>query len=196
MRRLLRRGPLTIAALLTALPPVQAVGQAIPTATGPGASAAVGGGLSLLHSAYGQRDLGGGWVFADLRPDWHVGFEAEARFLHLHSSEDVAEKNYLIGPRVLVFPGRRRQLYAKFLIGDGHIDMPLRYAHGDFLALVPGADFDVVLNDYVDVRVADIEYQMWRDFPYGSLHPYCISAGFSLRLTRVVRFPKGSRARQ
>lgn len=185
-----------MAVLLVALARVRAVGQATPTATGPGAFVAVGGGFSLLHFAYGQRDLGGGWVFADMRPDWHFGIEAEARFLHLHNSEDVAERNYLIGPRVLVFPGRRHQLYVKFLAGDGHIDMPFRYAHGDFLALVPGVDFDVALNDYVDVRVADIEYQQWRDFPYGNLHPYCVSGGISLRLTPIVRLPKGHWARQ
>jgi hypothetical protein len=45
------------------------------------------------------------------------------------------------------------------------------------------------------VRVVDVEYQLWRNFPYGNLRPYGISAGLSLRLTPIVRFPKGPRLR-
>jgi len=170
----------------------RASAQASATATGPGASVVVGGGVSMFQSVYGQRDLGGGFVFVDVQPQWRFSIEAEARYLRLHTSEDVSEKNYLVGPRVLVRPGRW-QPYMKFLIGDGHIDMPFQYGRGDFLALVPGAGLDVELNNVVNVRVVDVEYQLWRDFPYGNLRPYGISAGLSLRLTPIVRFPKGPR---
>jgi hypothetical protein len=180
--------------VLAACAPTRARAQAVSTATGPGANLTLGGGFSLAHSPYGQRDLAGGWIFADFYPHWRAGFEAEARYLRLHGSEDVTEANYLIGPRINLHSGRE-QIYAKFLVGDGHIDLPFRYGRGDFLALAPGAGVDLPLNDYVSVRAVDFEYQMWRDFPFGPMHPYSVSTGLSIRLTRIVRLPKGSRVR-
>ena len=172
----------------------KATAQAASTATGPGSTIVVGGGASLFNSSYGQRDLGGGFIFADIQPHWRVGVELEARDLRLHTSEKVSEKNYLAGPRMLLRSGQW-QPYAKFLIGDGHIDLPFQYAHGDFLALVPGGGLDLEMNDYINVRVIDFEYQLWREFPFGSMNPYGISAGVSFRLTPIVRFPKGPRVR-
>jgi hypothetical protein len=173
---------------------VKAVAQAVPTATGPGATIFAGGGASLFYSPYGQRNLGGAHVFVDVQPHWRVGVEAEARFVRLHNSEQISEKDYLAGPRVLIRSGRCRP-YAKFLIGDGHIELPFHYAHGDFLALTPGAGLDLEVNDYITVRAIDIEYQLWRAFPFGNMRPYGISTGVSIRLTRIVRFPKGPRVR-
>jgi hypothetical protein len=173
---------------------LRAAAQASPTATGPGSSVVVGGGAAMFQSVYGQRDLGGGFVFADLQPHWRFGIEAEARYLRLHTSEQVTETNYLAGPRVLVRTGRW-QPYGKFLVGDGHIALPFQYGRGDFLALVPGAGLDLALNNVVTVRVVDFEYQLWRNFPYGTMRPYGISAGLSFRLTPILRFPKGARVR-
>jgi hypothetical protein len=172
----------------------KATAQAVPTATGPGATILAGGGASLFYSPYGQRNLGGAHLFVDIQPHWRFGVEAEARYLRLHNSEQLSEKDYLAGPRVLIRHGRC-QPYAKFLIGDGHIELPFRYAHGDFLALVPGAGLDLEVNDYINIRALDVEYQLWRAFPFGSMSPYGISAGVSIRLTRIVRFPKGPRVR-
>ena len=67
----------------------QANAQAVSTATGPGSTIVVGGGASLFNSPYGQRDLGGGFIFADIQPHWRFGVELEARYLRLHTSEDV-----------------------------------------------------------------------------------------------------------
>jgi hypothetical protein len=167
------------------------VAQAVPTATGPGTTIIVGGGASLFRSPYSQRDLGGVLVFADLQPHWRYGVELEARYLRLHTSEEISEKNYLAGPRVLLRSGRW-QPYVKFLIGDGHIEMPFHYGSGDFFAFAPGAGIDLELNDYLSVRAIDVEYQLWHSFPFGRMNPYGIGAGVSVRLTRIVRFPRGS----
>lgn len=183
------------ATLLLTLSGSRAMAQATPTATGPGATVVAGGGASLFYSPYGQRNLGGGHLFVDIQPHWRVGVEVEARYLKLHSSEEISEKNYLAGPRVLLWGSGRYQPYAKFLVGDGHIALPFHYANGDFLAMVPGGGLDLAVNDYINVRAIDFEYQLWRDFPFGSMNPYGISAGISFRLTRIVRFPKGSRSR-
>ena len=193
------RGPrnflVSIPTVLLLMVSIGAIAQAVPTATGPGTSIVVGAGASLFSTSYGQRDLGGAFVFADIQPHWRFGVELEARSLWVHASEQVSEKNYLAGPRVLIRSGRW-QPYAKFLIGDGHIELPFRYARGDFLALVPGGGLDLAVNDYVNIRAIDIEYQLWRGFPFGNMRPYGISAGVSVRLTPIVRFPKGPRVRR
>lgn len=174
---------------------MKATAQAVATATGPGTSIVAGGGASLFNSSYGQRDLGGVFLFADIQPHWRFGVELEARYLRVHSSEELTEENYLAGPRLLLRSGRW-QPYAKFLIGDGHIELPFHYAHGDFLALIPGGGLDLALNDYINVRAIDLQYQLWREFPFGGMSPYGISTGVSFRLTPIVRFPKGSRFRR
>lgn len=171
-----------------------ALGQAFATATGPGTSVRIGSGVSAFQADYGRRILDGALIFADLQPHWRFGFEAEARYLRLHNAEQVTETNFLVGPRVLLRPGTW-QPYAKFLVGDGHINMPFGYAQGDFLALVPGGGIDLALNSTVNVRVCDFEYQLWRDVPYGGLRPYGVSAGLSVRLNPIRRFPEGSRVR-
>lgn len=172
----------------------RALAQAVATATGPGTTVAAGGGASLFDSPYGQRDLGGAHVFVDLQPHWRFGVELEARYLWAHTTEELSERNYLAGPRVLLRSGRW-QPYAKFLVGGGHIVIPFHYARGDFLALVPGGGLDLAVNDYVNIRTIDVEYQIWREFPFGSMEPYGISAGLSVRLAPIVRFPKGPRVR-
>jgi hypothetical protein len=172
-----------------------ALAQAVATATGPGTTVVAGGGASLFDSPYGQRNLCGAHLFVDVQPHWRFGAELEVRYLWLHASEELSEKNYLAGPRVLLRSGRW-QPYAKFLVGDGHIGIPFHYASGDFLALVPGGGLDLALNDYVNVRAIDVEYQLWHAFPFGSMEPYGISAGLSVRLTPIVRFPQGPRVRR
>ena len=149
----------------------------------------------MFRSSYGERTLGGAHLFVDFQPHWRFGVETEARYLSLHSSEGVTERNYLAGPRVLLRSGQW-QPYAKFLIGDGHIEMPFRYGHGDFLALVPGVGLDLQVNDYLSVRAIDVECQLWQAFPFGSMSPYGINSGISVRLTRIVRFPKAPRVRR
>src|ERR1700733_9277973 len=85
--------------LLLLLAGRRANAQAVPTATGPGMSIVAGGGASLFNSPYGQRDLGGGFFFADIQPHWRFGVELEARYLRVHTSEKLSEKNYLARPR-------------------------------------------------------------------------------------------------
>ncbi|MDR3745321.1 MAG: hypothetical protein P4K80_04235 [Acidobacteriaceae bacterium] len=164
--------------------------QAMPTATAPGEYIAVGGGDSIFQADYGQRDLVGFVAYADVHPTLRYGIEAEARFLHYHTSEDVTEANYLIGPRVSFRPGSHLRPYAKFLVGAGKIVLPYHYAQGSFLAFAPGCGVDYQLTDRITLRAIDFEYQIWPDFPYGSLHPYGISTGFSFRLNSVPRYPK------
>jgi hypothetical protein len=171
--------------------------QAKPTATGPGSYVAVGAGISGFETDYGKNDIGGALVYADVNPEWRVGLEGEARFLRIHSAEQVTETDYLGGIRVLLWPKPHRwEPYAKFLAGVGRITLPYGYAHGSFLAYAPGAGVNVALTRTLTWRVVDVEYQRWPQFTYGSLSPYGVSTGISLRLNPLSRFPKGARARR
>jgi opacity protein-like surface antigen len=169
--------------------------QVVPSAVGPGSYVAVGAGVSGFQAVYGQRDLAGGFLYADVHPQWRVGFEGEARFLRYHTSEDVTESNYVGGIRVLVFHAHRLEPYTKFLAGMGRITLPFGNAHGSFLAYVPGAGLDVALNHNVSVRAIDFEYQHWPQFPYGSFSPYGISCGIRVRVTPLARIPQSVRKR-
>src|ERR1700761_6605537 len=100
--------PASMAAILVLVfVAMKASAQAAPTATGPGTSIVAGGGAALFNSPYGQRNLGGGFVFADIQPHWRFGVELEARYLRVHTSEQISERNYLAGPRVSIGSGRR-----------------------------------------------------------------------------------------
>jgi opacity protein-like surface antigen len=169
--------------------------QVEPAAVGPGAYVAVGAGVSGFQAVYGQRDIAGGFIYADVHPQWRVGFEGEARFLRFHTSEDVTESNYIGGPRVLILRSHGLELYSKFLAGMGKITLPFGDAHGSFLAFAPGAGLDIALNHNVTVRAIDFEYQHWPTFPYGSFSPYGISSGIRVRVTPIARIPQSVRKR-
>ncbi|MGI4830943.1 MAG: outer membrane beta-barrel protein [Janthinobacterium lividum] len=174
----------------------QGMAQAIPTASGPGGYVAVGGGVSEFQSDYGHRDIAGGFFYVDVNPQWRVGLEGEARFLRYHTFEDVTESNYLGGVRVAILHPRRWQPYGKFLAGVGEITLPFHYAHGSFLTYAPGAGLDIALNNRVSIRAVDLEYQHWPQFTYGALSPYGVSAGISVRLNNVARYPRSLRMRR
>lgn len=163
--------------------------QALATASGPGSYVAVGGGFSWFQADYGHSTIGGGVLYAEVNPQWRVGLEGEARFLHARNAQDVTESNYLGGVRVALLHPRRLQPYVKFLAGVGKITLPYGYAHGSFLAYAPGAGLDLALTDRLSVRAVDIEYQRWPSFPYGSLSPYGVGAGLLFRLNPVHRYP-------
>jgi hypothetical protein len=181
-----------LAMLVSFILPSDLLAQAVATASGPGSYVAVGGGISVFQVDYGQRVVGGGWVFADVNPTWRFGLEAEARWLRFHAGEDVTETNYLAGVRVAI-RSHAVKPYAKFLVGDAHIVLPFQYASGDFVAYVPGGGLDYELGDRVSVRAVDFEYQLWPQFPYGELKPYGVSTGLIFRLNGVDRLPRSAR---
>lgn len=179
-------------ACLVCLGPQKLLAQALPTAIGPGSYFSVGGEVSAYQSDYGKQHLIGFATFADAHITWRYGVESEARFSRYNSPEDVAESTYLIGPTVAIRPGPLRP-YVKFLVGDGRIVFPYKYAVGNYFTYAPGGGLDYVVSDRLAVRLIDVEYQMWPSFTFGEIHPYGISAGVSYRLNGVWRIPKYAR---
>jgi hypothetical protein len=164
--------------------------QALATASGPGSYVSAGGGYSAYQVDYGQRVLGGGFVFVDVHPTWRYGFEGEARFLRMHSDEGVTQTTYLAGVHVYLRPQAFRP-YVKVLAGLAKMDFPFGYAPGSsYFALAPGAGVDYLISDRITVRAIDFEYQDWPQFTFGALHPYGVSAGISIRLNPLRRFPR------
>jgi len=178
--------------LMLALVPGTLDGQALPTASGPGSYIAVGGGASVFEADYGQRYIGGGFVYVDVHPTWRYGIESEVRYLQIHTSQRVTEDTYLIGLKIAFRPSHIRP-YAKFLVGAGHINLPYGYAEGTFLNFTPGGGVDYSLGKRLTARLVDVEYQLWPQFPYGQLKPYGISFGISYRLNAMEEFPKNGR---
>jgi len=168
--------------LLYLLPAWRAAsGQAVPTATAPGAYIAVGGGYSLYKPDYGNGTLGGPSFYVDLNFRRQIGLEAEARWLNQHQYEDIHQSTYLIGPRIQIRRGRFSP-YVKLLVGDGHLNFPYNYAQGSYFVLAPGGGIDYNVTENLKVRVIDFEYQQWPQFTFGTITPYGISAGVSLRI--------------
>jgi len=156
--------------------------QALFAGKGPGSYVAVGATLSAYESDYGQRGLGGGTLFVDANLYRRIGIEAEARYLRVHSDENISESNFLIGPK---FSTHTRNLrpYAKLLIGRGHLNFPFNDAHGSYFVVAPGAGLDWRIGEgRFTIRVIDVEYQDWPLFTFGTLHPYGVSSGLSLRI--------------
>ncbi len=171
---------IVVAALLRVAP--RAAAQALPTATGPGGHVSVGVFASGFESDYGLRRIGGYGAYADYSPTWRMGAEAEYRTLHLHEEAQVSQTTYLAGPKIGL-SSRSLAPYVKVLGGLGVFHFPYRYADGHYFVVAPGAGLEWRIADgRARLRLIDFEYQSWPQFTYGSLHPYGISAGVSIRL--------------
>lgn len=157
--------------------------QALPTATGPGSSVRIGGGISDFHVDYGQATLGGGQLWVDANPSWRLGVEAEARWTY--SRRDPAgpqQRTLLAGPRLSLLPGKVEP-YVKALAGRGTFIFPFHYATGSYLVIAAGGGVDIHQGRW-QIRAIDLEYQSWPQFTYGRLAQYGVSAGVSYTLMR------------
>lgn len=184
----------TLLSLLTAaacaLAASSAHAQALPAASGPGLFTSVGGSVSAFQVDYGKRVDYGYSFFVDLHSFGRFGLEAEFRTLPYHTDEEVKQTTYLIGPHAYLFKRGAFRPYAKFLVGDAQMRFPFGYANGSYFVMAPGAGLDLHVLPAVDLRVFDLEYQSWPQFTYGNLHPYGISAGIKIRVTRPNIFRK------
>jgi hypothetical protein len=192
--RLTRTHLLVLAALALCLTGARSArAQALPTATGAGAFTAAGVGITAFPSDYDGRNLGGFLAYAEIQPEWHIGFEAEVRKLILHTDESVDQSNYLFGIRTAVNPGGIHP-YVKFLVGATTITAPFHYGKGTFFTYAPGGGVEAGLGP-LRWRVLDVEYQMTPNFLGSSIRNFGLSTGVSIRITRPSRLPGHARFR-
>ncbi len=179
-------GPLLLMGLLLAaavlLAPARVHAQAEPAGIGPGSYVAVGVGAAGFNSGYGQQRIVGPTVYLDANLYRRVGFEAEARTLRFHTSEDLRQTTYLAGIRLTTHRYNVRP-YTKLLAGVGVMTFPFHDAHGRYLVVAPGAGLDWrTRRNGLQVRLLEVEYQYWPGFTFGPLRSWGVSSGVSLRV--------------
>ncbi|HEX4028886.1 MAG TPA: hypothetical protein VHX20_00900 [Terracidiphilus sp.] len=150
--------------------------QVAPSATAGPFKLSAGGTGSGYYLQYGQQKLLGATAFVDADFNRGFGVEAEGRWLKWHQANDVHVETYSAGLRYHR-DFRRFEPYAKGLIGFGNFNFPYNYAHGRYLTVTAGGGMDYLWTHRIYIRVADVEWQTWPQFTYGSMNSVGVSAG-------------------
>jgi hypothetical protein len=119
--------------------------------------------------------------FVDADSARRFGIESEGRWLEYHQFANAHAETYLIGPRYHFNIGRF-QPYIKGLAGFGNFSFPYGYAHGTYGIVAGGGGVDYRLSRRWSVRLADIEFQHWPQFTFGSMTSTGISSGIQFRV--------------
>jgi hypothetical protein len=142
------------------------------------------GGLTLTAGAtasgyqvqYGEQKLLGVAAVVDVDTRRRFGVEGEARWLMFHETNQLHATTWMAGPRYHFTRGKF-QFYGKGLVGVGQFYFPYKYAQGNYLVAAPGGGVDYRWTRRVSFRLADVEYQFWPQFTFGSMTSYGVSAG-------------------
>jgi hypothetical protein len=150
--------------------------QVVAHATSGGFKVSAGGMASGYYLQYGQRKLAGVSAFVDADTNRRIGIEAEGRWLEFHRTEQVHAETYSAGLRYHM-DFQRFQPYVKGLVGFGDFNFPFGYAHGRYLVVTAGGGVDYHWTHRIHIRLADVEYQDWPQFTFGSMSSVGVSAG-------------------
>ncbi len=144
----------------------------------------VGGVFNATHLQYGEHWVLGAGAFVDANLTWHYGIEGEATWSRWHEQSDTYATTYLIGPRYRFtgFDHYRFAPYAKFLIGDGTFNFPYNLGTGNYFVMAPGGGIDYRWKPRFDLRLCDVEYQIWPQFTFGAIGNVSLSAGLRYRI--------------
>jgi hypothetical protein len=142
------------------------------------------GGLTLTAGAtasgyevqYGEQKLLGIAAVVDVDTRRRFGLEAEGRWLMFHETNQLHATTWMAGPRYHFTRGKF-QYYGKGLVGVGQFYFPYNLAQGNYLVIAPGGGVDYRWTRRVSFRLADVEYQFWPQFTFGSMSSYGVSAG-------------------
>ncbi len=160
---------------------IRASAQVVEDATTQHPSVWVGGGASGFYLQYGSQKAVGLTAFAEADSARNFGLVGEGRWLEYHQFSGVHAETYLIGPRYY-FHCNHFEPYAKGLVGVGDFNFPYNYAHGKYFVAAAGGGVDYRLGSRWSVRIADIEYQDWPEFTFGSMTSVGISSGIRFRV--------------
>jgi hypothetical protein len=141
-----------------------------------GTTLAVGGTASGYQVQYGDQKLLGFAGVVDVDTRRRFGLEAEGRWLLYNNPTQIQDKTWLIGPRYHFTRGKW-QFYGKGLVGEGQFKFPYDYAQGNYLVIAPGGGVDYRWKRRISFRLADVEYQVWPQFTFGSMTSVGVSAG-------------------
>lgn len=156
--------------------PSSARAQVVAQANAGGFRLSAGATASGYYLQYGARKLVGASAFVDAETKRSLGIEAEGRWLEFHKTQDVHVETYSAGLRYRV-NFARFQPYVKGLVGFGNFNFPFSYAHGRYLVVTGGGGLDYHWTHRIHIRVADVEYQDWPQFTFGSMSAVSVSSG-------------------
>jgi hypothetical protein len=177
-----RAGRAIFAALILAIClPATARAQVAPAGDKGGVLVSAGAMGSGFKLQYGQRKMLGVTGFVDVDTRRRIGLEGEARFLEFHQTADVHAETYSGGVRYH-FDVRRFQPYAKGLVGLGEFNFPYNLAHGSYFVVTGGGGLDFTFTRRITIRAADVEYQDWPQFTFGSMASVGASTGIRVRI--------------
>jgi hypothetical protein len=159
--------------------PGVAQAQVLPSAMAGGFRLSAGATASGYYLQYGARDLVGASAFVDMETHRPIGIEAEGRWLEFNQTEQVHVETYSAGLRYHLNFGRF-QPYAKGLVGIGDFNFPFSYAHGRYLVVTGGGGLEYRWTSRIRFRVADVEYQDWPQFTFGSMSSVGVSSGLKI----------------
>ncbi|MGA3131275.1 MAG: hypothetical protein ABSD59_10770 [Terracidiphilus sp.] len=140
-----------------------------------------GGEISGYRVQYGERNMWGATVLVDADSAYHLGLEAEGRWLEFHQTANVHLETYMIGPRYHVSMGRFEP-FVKGTVGFGNFSFSYNYASGRYLVVGAGGGVDFRLNRRWSARLAEVQYQDWPDFTFGAMNSVGVSSGIRCRI--------------
>lgn len=143
-----------------------------------------GGVFNATRLQYGQHWVLGAGGFVDANLTWHYGIEGEGIWTRWHTQSQTYTTTYLIGPRYrfAALSNSRFSPYAKFLIGDGNFHFPYNLGTGNYFVMAPGGGIDYHWKPRFDIRLCDVEDQMWPQFTFGFTNNISVSAGLRYRI--------------
>ena len=153
-----------------------ALAQVAPSATTGEFKLSAGGTGSGYYLQYGAQKLIGASAFVDADLKHGLGIEGEGRWLEWNKVNDVHVETYSAGLRYHM-NFHRFQPYAKGLIGFSNFNFPFSYAHGRYLTVSAGGGLEYRWTRRIRIRAADVEWQDWPQFTYGSMNNIAVGSG-------------------
>jgi hypothetical protein len=156
--------------------------QATPTASRAVGTMAVGTGWSIMNPDFGQSHIGAITFWGDINLPYSLGVEGVIHY-SVNTPSDVSENSYLIGPRYILRPHKRVELYGKALFGVGHFGLQQgSFANPNtatYFEMAFGGGIDVHVARHINIRAIDFEAQKWPGFHPNSLSPWGGTFGVS-----------------
>jgi hypothetical protein len=131
---------------------------------------------SLVNPGYVNTAIGGGMVYWTYNPIRVAGIEARAHYAY----DSTGEREFsLTGGYRFNLPMRGIVPYAGGLIGFGHFDYdhPVTGSGSNSFVISYLAGVEVPAGRHLNLRLIEVEAQVWTDFPPNGLSHVVYSAG-------------------
>jgi hypothetical protein len=154
-----------------------AFGQALPAGGSLQDKWQIGVGGSLVNSGYINTAIPGGMVYGTYSPMRYFSIEARTHYAYTSGGE---QEFSLTGGYRFNFPVRRLVPFAGGLIGFGHFNDGIASTKGNgsnSFVISYLAGVEVPAGRHINLRLLEVEAQVWNQFPPNGLNPVVYSAG-------------------